>query len=108
MAIITYSNRTRYWQRYVFSNPPIGYHYTRGLDIPFHLLNTKKQYLLNTKIFAPLKKTDLFHTYNSIVANNKPWVVEVESLIPRYGNLDEKSKILQKNNIYVRIFSSNE
>lgn len=93
--LVAYSNRTRYWQIYAFNSAPAGYTYKRGIDIPFHLTKTKNQFLLNTKIFAPLQGVSLYHTYNSIVANNKPWVVEVESMLPRYGTMQKSSKLYQ-------------
>ena len=85
MRTIGISNRTRHWQHYVFSHPPDDYRYLRGLDIPWHLLPVRNHFLLHTKWFASPWKYDLFHTYNSIVANHRPWVVEVESHFPRYG-----------------------
>lgn len=89
MRVVGISNKTRYWQHYVFSNPPDGYRYTRGLDIPWHVLKVEQQFLAHTKCFAPLKHVDLYHTYNSVVANHRPWVIEVESYLPRYKPMRE-------------------
>jgi glycosyltransferase involved in cell wall biosynthesis len=84
MRVIGISNKTRYWQHYCFSNPPEGYRYSRMVDIPWHVLRVKQQFLAHTKLFFPFKHADIYHTYNSVVANHKPWVVEVESYLPRY------------------------
>ncbi|MCB9170772.1 MAG: glycosyltransferase family 4 protein [Flavobacteriales bacterium] len=84
MRVVGISNRTRYWQYYAFNNPPEGYRYSRMLDVPWHMLKVRQQFLLHTKCFLPLKHADLYHTYNSVVANHRPWVVEVESYLPRY------------------------
>lgn len=84
MRVIGISNRTRYWQHYVFTNPPEGYRYARMLDIPWHVLRVKNQFLAHTKFFFPLRHADIYHTYNSVVVNRAPWVIEVESYLPRY------------------------
>lgn len=84
MHTVGVSNRTRYWQQYVFTHPPKGYRYTRMLDIPWHVFRVRDQFLVHTKFHFPFKRVDLLHTYNSIVANRMPWVVEVESYLPRY------------------------
>jgi glycosyltransferase involved in cell wall biosynthesis len=79
-------NATRFWQKYVFSHPPEGYFYKRVIDIPMHLFKVQNQFLCNTKWVMPFQGFDLYHTYNSIIPVNKPWVVEVESFVPRYGD----------------------
>ncbi len=84
MRIIGISNKTRYWQHYCFSNPPEGFRYSRMLDIPWHVLGVQQQFLAHTKWFLPGKPADIYHTYNSVVANHRPWVIEVESYLPRY------------------------
>jgi glycosyltransferase involved in cell wall biosynthesis len=89
MRVVGISNKTRYWQHYCFSNPPEGYRYSRGLDIPWHVLKVKNQFLAHTKLFVPIKPADLYHTYNSVVANCRPWVIEVESYLPRYKPMRE-------------------
>ena len=88
MRTIGISHKTRYWQHYCFSNPPVGHRYVRVPDFPWHLLRSRSEFLLHSKLFAPLPKVDIYHTYNSVVANNRPWVVEVESMLPRYGQMD--------------------
>jgi len=87
-------NATRFWQKYVFSNPPVGYFYKRAVDIPMHLFKVQNQFLCNTKWVMPFQGFDLYHTYNSIIPVNKPWVVEVESYLPRYGNTQEEGDTL--------------
>ena len=89
MRIVGISNKTRYWQQYVFSNPPEGYRYSRMVDIPWHMLKVEQQFLAHTKLFFPFKHADIYHTYNGIVANRKPWVIEVESYLPRYKPMPE-------------------
>ena len=84
MRVVGISNRTRYWQHFVFTNPPEGYRYERMMDMPWHVLRMKNQFLAHTKLFFPLKRADLYHTYNSVVVNHAPWVIEVESYLPRY------------------------
>lgn len=91
MMTIGYANRTRYWQKYAFDNPPEGIEYKRAIDIPFYLTGIKNQFIKHTKWMVPFQNCDMYHTYNSIVAGRKPWIVEVESTIPRYGNMDESS-----------------
>ena len=89
MRVVGISNKTRYWQHYVFSNPPEGYRYSRMIDVPWHVLRVRNQFLAHTKCFLPLKRADLYHTYNSVVANHRPWVIEVESYLPRYRPMKE-------------------
>lgn len=89
MRVVGISNKTRYWQHYAFSNPPEGYRYSRMADVPWHVLKVSNQFLAHTKLFHPLKKADIFHTYNSIVVNHRPWVIEVESYLPRYKPMQE-------------------
>ena len=89
MKQVGYFNRTRYWQIYAFNNPPKGYKYKRGINIPFHSIGIDDPFLRHTKMVIPYQNIDLFHSYNAIVTGSKPWVVEVESKIPRFGNLDE-------------------
>lgn len=89
MRVIGVSNRTRYWQHYVFSQPPEGYRYSRMIDVPWHVLKVEQQFLAHTKLFFPVKHADMYHTYNGIVANRKPWVIEVESYLPRYRPMSE-------------------
>ena len=59
------------------------------IDAPWHVLGVKNQFLLHTKYFAPIKRADIYHTYNSVVANHRPWVIEVESYLPRYKPMRE-------------------
>lgn len=84
---VGYSRHTRYWQQYVFQHPPDGYQYARALEPPVEL--ARNQWQRHTKLFVPLRGIELYHVYNSIVVNRKPWVVEVEAHIPRYGNVDK-------------------
>lgn len=93
MRTVGISNRTRYWQQYVFSQPPEGYRYQRMFDIPWHTLKVKQQFLAHTKLFFPGRHADLYHTYNSVVANRAPWVIEVESKLPRYDPWDERNAL---------------
>ena len=87
MRTIGISHKTRYWQHYCFSNPPAGYRYERKLDIPWHLAGIDTEVLAQTKLFMPFAKADLLHTYNGVVVNPRPWVVEVESYMPRYQRM---------------------
>ncbi len=95
MRVIGISNKTRYWQHYCFSNPPEGHRYSRMVDIPWHVLRVKQQFLAHTKLFFPVKHADIYHTYNSVVANHKPWVVEVESYLPRYRPMRENHPLFK-------------
>jgi glycosyltransferase involved in cell wall biosynthesis len=52
-------------------------------------MGVRNEALVNTKVFLPLPHVDLFHTYNGVVANPRPWVIEVESYVPRYQSLGE-------------------
>lgn len=76
---------TRAWQKFAFDNPPEEWVYVRALDIPFHLSNVRNQFLLNTKVPIIPIGFDLFHSYNSIVVTSAPWLIEVESQLPRFG-----------------------
>lgn len=87
--VIGISHKTRYWQHYVFSHPPEGYRYSRMVDIPWHMTGIVSAFLWHTRYFFPVKRCDLFHTYNCIVANRHPWVIEVESYLPRYKPMRE-------------------
>ena len=93
MRTIGISHKTRYWQHYCFSNPPHGDQYRRTGDFPWHMFGVRNELLANTKWFLPLPKVDLYHTYNGIVVNQTPWVVEVESYMPRYQQLDAASPL---------------
>jgi glycosyltransferase involved in cell wall biosynthesis len=95
MRVIGISHKTRYWQHYVFSDPPDGYRYSRMVDIPWHVLGVENQFLAHTKCFLPFKHADLFHTYNSVVANHRPWVIEVESYLPRYKPMRESHPLFK-------------
>lgn len=87
-------NATRYWQKYVFSNPPEGYICKRAVDIPMHLFKVQNQFLCNTKWVLPFQGFDIYHTYNSIIPVNIPWIVEVESYLPRYGVGQKEGNLL--------------
>ena len=93
--VVGISNKTRYWQHYVFSDPPEGYRYSRMIDVPWHVLKVKNQFLSHTKCFLPLKHADIYHTYNSVVANKRPWVIEVESYLPRYKPMRESHPLFK-------------
>ena len=93
--VVGISNKTRYWQHYVFSDPPEGYRYSRMIDVPWHVLKVKNQFLAHTKCFLPLKHADIYHTYNSVVANKRPWVIEVESYLPRYKPMRESHPLFK-------------
>lgn len=95
MRVIGISNKTRYWQHYAFSNPPEGYRYSRMLDMPWHVLKVRNQFMAHTKCFLPLKRADIYHTYNSVVANRHPWVIEVESYLPRYKPMRENHPLFR-------------
>lgn len=95
MKNVGYFHRTRYWQVYAFNNPPEGYLYKRAINIPFHTLGIDNRFLQHSKITLPFQNCDLYHTYNSVVTGKKPWVVEVESTVPRYGHLDEESGLFK-------------
>lgn len=88
MRVIGISHKTRYWQHYCFSNPPVGYCYRRKLDVPWHMAGIKTEFVAHTKWFLPTGRADLLHTYNGVVANHRPWVVEVESYMPRLEGMD--------------------
>ncbi len=92
MRTVGISHKTRYWQEYCFNHPPEGYTYRRALDIPWHVMGVRSEFLANTKLFLPGRGIDLFHTYNGVVANARPWVVEVESYMPRFQLLTQESK----------------
>lgn len=87
MRTLGISHKTRYWQHYCFSNPPEGHRYVRMPDIPWHVAGIEWEFLVNTKFFLPYPRPDLYHTYNGVVANAHPWVVEVESYLPRYQRM---------------------
>lgn len=87
MRTIGISHKTRYWQQYCFAHPPAGYRYRRMIDIPWHLLGITTEVLAHTKLFLPPRRADIYHTYNGVVVNNRPWVVEVEDYLPRYEAL---------------------
>ncbi len=87
MRTIGISHKTRYWQHYCFSNPPAGHRYVRMLDIPWHMAGIRTEFLAHTKFFLPFRKADIYHTYNSVVANARPWVIEVESYLPRFEGM---------------------
>ena len=88
MRTIGISHKTRYWQHYCFSNPPAGHRYARMPDLPWHIANVKSEFLRHSKFFFPFPRPQLYHTYNSVVANHTPWVVEVESYLPRLQGTD--------------------
>ena len=93
MRTIGIGHKTRYWQHYCFSNPPAGHCYKRMVDTPWHVMGLEAEFLANTKFFLPLPQADLYHTYNGVVANAHPWVVEVESYLPRYQRMSPQSPI---------------
>ncbi len=93
MRTIGISHKTRYWQHYCFSNPPAGHRYVRKLDPPWHMMGVKAEFLTNTKFFLPFSNVDLFHTYNGIVANPRPWVIEVEDYMPRYETMSPSNPL---------------
>lgn len=92
MRTVGISHKTRYWQEYCFNHPPEGYSYRRAWDIPWHVMGVRSEFLANTKLFLQGPGVDLYHTYNGVVANARPWVVEVESYMPRYQLLPRESK----------------
>jgi len=95
MRTIGISHKTRYWQHHCFSNPPAGHRYARMADIPWHMAGIGWEALANTKYFVPLRTPDLYHTYNAIVVNPRPWVVEVESYMPRFQGLDARHPLFR-------------
>jgi glycosyltransferase involved in cell wall biosynthesis len=95
MIRIGHSHRSRQWQTYAFEHPPERMQYFRALDVPFYRLGTSSQFLLHTKWFVPGQGADLYHTYNGIVANHKPWIIEVEYNLPRYTNMPESDPRFQ-------------
>jgi glycosyltransferase involved in cell wall biosynthesis len=88
MRTIGISHKTRYWQHHCFGHPPEGHRYVRALDMPWHLTPVRSEFLAHSKWFLPLPRVHLYHTYNAIVANRRPWLVEVESSLPRYKRMD--------------------
>ena len=84
MRVVGISHKTRYWQHVAFREPPDGYRYARLVDFPWHLLPIRNAFLWHTRYFFPVRRPDICHTYNCIVANRWPWVIEVESYLPRY------------------------
>lgn len=93
MRTVGISHKTRYWQHYCFSNPPAGHRYVRMVDIPWHMAGIRTEALAHTKLFLPFRKADIYHTYNSVVANARPWVIEVESYIPRYETMSPNNPL---------------
>jgi hypothetical protein len=88
MRTIGISHKTRYWQHHCFGHPPEGHRYVRALDMPWHLTPVRSEFLAHSKWFLPLPRVHLYHTYNAIVTNRRPWLVEVESSLPRYKRMD--------------------
>jgi glycosyltransferase involved in cell wall biosynthesis len=95
LQTVGHFSATRYWQKYVFNHAPEGYRYRRAVDVPVSRLGFKSRFARQTKWVLPLPFYHLYHTYNAIIPWNVPWVVEVESQIPRYGKLDESSRLFQ-------------
>lgn len=93
MRTVGISHKTRYWQHYCFSNPPEGYRYVRVPDIPWHRAGIHWEFLTNTKFFLSVPRPELYHTYNGIVVNGHPWVIEVESYIPRFRTITPGSHL---------------
>lgn len=78
---------TRPWQLVSYANPPQGWKYLRALDLPIAQLGVKNQFLNHTKWAINEPLLDGFITYNSIYhGSSKPWIIEVEDMLPRYGN----------------------
>jgi len=95
LKTVGHFSATRYWQTYVFDHPPEGYRYRRAIDLPISRLGLKSKFARQTKWPLRLPFYHLYHSYNAIIPWNVPWVVEVESQIPRYGDLDESSRFFQ-------------
>lgn len=82
------SVRSYPYGRATYLNKPEGIEYIRGWDFPFHRY-TSKDFLLNTHLFLGPGNIDLFHTWNGIVANSRPWMISFESYLPRYGSMKQ-------------------
>jgi glycosyltransferase involved in cell wall biosynthesis len=93
MLTIGISHKTRYWQHYCFGHPPAGHRYLRMADVPWHIMGIRSEVLANTKFFLPIPGPDLYHTYNAVVVNPRPWVVEAESYMPRFQHMDMRHPV---------------
>lgn len=71
-----------------FLNEPKGVEFIRGWDFPFHYL-TNNYLLVNTHLFIGPPDIDLFHVWDGVAVNNRPWVVSFQWTIPRYENISQ-------------------
>jgi glycosyltransferase involved in cell wall biosynthesis len=50
------------------------------------------KYLAWVRMFSPVHRVDVYHSYNYIVCNNRPWIISFESWLPRFFGSKQNEK----------------
>ncbi len=77
-------SRNYTFERVAYGLPVPDVKFEKRLYVPWKLLNRRSQWLKNTYFFCSPRGNDIFHVWNGICANNRPWITSFEAHLPRY------------------------
>lgn len=75
------------YRRVAYDLPVEGVEFRKVAYAPWRILRPKDIRWGNTWLFNPFTSVDLFHLWNGVCLNKKPWVTSFEAHLPRYCGL---------------------
>ncbi len=89
MITVGIGSRNYNYQRMVYGLPVAGTRFAKGIYVPWKFLRNDPRFE-NTYAFLPLPRFDLYHLWNGILLNRRPFITSFESYLPRvfHGHRD--------------------
>lgn len=82
MITVGIGSRNYNYQRMVYGLPVQGTRFAKGIYVPWKFLR-KDPLLENTYAFLPYPRFDIYHLWNGILLNRRPFITSFESYLPR-------------------------
>lgn len=82
MLSIGIGSRNYNYERMVYGLPVPGARFAKGVYVPWKFLGNDPR-LHNTYAFVPFPRFDLYHLWNGILLNRRPFITSFESFLPR-------------------------
>ena len=84
IVIAGIGSRNYTFERVAYGLPVPDVQFEKRFYIPWKLINANSQWLKNTYFFCSRKTNDVYHVWNGICVNNRPWITSFEAHLPRY------------------------
>jgi glycosyltransferase involved in cell wall biosynthesis len=84
------------YKRLTYGLPVKDVTYTKPVYVPWKWVDSEDPRLRNTYLFNPASNVNLFHLWNGVCLNRKPWIMSVESHLPRHPSPEYRSGFWHK------------